>query len=94
MIGSTIINIIFKYSRSISNSLIMPPIATRSRLQVVSMVTERERDGDDNGDGGGGAVPYPWIKWISECDSFGGVSLFVAALLRIIYWCLHESCLG
>jgi hypothetical protein len=34
----------------------MPPIAMRSRLQVVSMVMERKRDGDDDGDGGGGAV--------------------------------------
>jgi hypothetical protein len=56
MMRSTIINIVLKDSRSISNSLIMLPIAMRSRLQVVSMVMEMKRDGDDDGDGGGGAV--------------------------------------
>jgi hypothetical protein len=56
MMRSTIINIVLKDSRSISNSLIMPPIVTRSRLQVVSMGMERERGEDDDGDGGGGAA--------------------------------------
>jgi hypothetical protein len=56
MIRSTIINIVLKYSRTISNSLTMPLIVMRSRLQVVSMVMER--DGDGNGDGGSGvAIP-------------------------------------
>jgi hypothetical protein len=49
MIRSIIINIVLKYSRSISNSITMPPITMRSRLQVVSMVMERERDGDRGG---------------------------------------------
>jgi hypothetical protein len=43
MITSTIINIVLKYFRSITNSLTMPPIAIRSRLQVVSMAMEIER---------------------------------------------------
>jgi hypothetical protein len=49
MIRSIIINIVLKYSTSISNSITMPPIAMRSRLPVVSMVMERERDGDRGG---------------------------------------------
>jgi hypothetical protein len=65
----------------------------RSRLQVVSMVIERERYGYDDGDGGGGAtVPLSLdeMDLRSMCDSFGGVSLFVATLLQITCQCLHE----
>jgi hypothetical protein len=60
MIRSTIINIVLRYSRTISDSLTMPPIVMRSRLQVVSMVMERERDADADGDGSSGAsIPLP-----------------------------------
>jgi hypothetical protein len=82
MIKSTIINIIFKYSRSISNSLIMPLITMRSTFQIISM--ERERDGDGDGHGGGGAaVPLSLDKMDlrSLCDSLCGVSLFTVAVM-------------
>jgi hypothetical protein len=60
----------------------------RSRLEVVVVVMERERYGDDDGYGSGGAtIPLSLDEMAlrSVCDSFGGVSLFAAALLQIIY---------
>jgi hypothetical protein len=84
MIRSTIIKNIFKYSRSISNSLIMPLITMRSTFQIISMAMERERDGDGDRHGGGGAaVPLSSDKMDlrSLCDSLCGVSLFTVAVM-------------
>jgi hypothetical protein len=62
MMRSTIINIVLKYLSSIPNSLTIPPIAMISRLQVVSMTMDMERDGD----GGGLAVVPPSLDVIPE----------------------------
>jgi hypothetical protein len=78
MIRLTIINIVLRYSRTISNNITMPPITMRSRLQVVSMVMEMEGDGYG---GCGAMIPLSLdkIDLRSLCKSFYGASLFAVA---------------
>jgi hypothetical protein len=73
LIRSTIINIVLRYSTTISSSFTMPPIVMTLIIQVVSMVMDRERDGDG---GGGAAVPLSSdemdLRYVCDsfCDSF------------------------
>jgi hypothetical protein len=95
MMRSTIINIILKYLSSIPNSITMLPIAMISRLKLVSMTMDMERDEM--------AAAEQWFpllrchygmdqRWLSSVMSPS--SLFVAAVLRNIYGSpMHVKCM-
>jgi hypothetical protein len=74
---SIIIHIVLEFIRTISNSLTVPPIVMRSRLQVEFMEVERMEMAVVEQ-----LFPSPQMEWIPNlCVTlFCGVSLFAAVV--------------